>query len=259
MNGVVIIGSGNVAEAFARALPEHGIEVRQVFARNRVRGNAVAEIAGCGHTDDPSRIADADIYIVAVSDSAVETALAPLTLPASAVVAHTAGSRPLDAIPCRFARRAVLYPLQTFTAGRDVDFSHIPFFVEGSSAVVAEQIKSFARVLSDTVFEADSDRRAIVHMAGVFANNFVNHMYALGGGIVESAGLPFSTLAPLILETAYKAVDSGDPLSVQTGPAVRNDFKTRMRHLEMLADKAQLKSIYSMISQNIWEKTSRKK
>lgn len=259
MNGTVIIGSGNVAEAFARTLPEHGIEVRQVFARNRVRGNIVADIAGCGHTDDPARIAEAEIYIVTVSDSAIENVLAPLKLPAEAIVAHTAGSRPIDAIPDRFSRRAVLYPLQTFTAGREVDFSHIPFFIEASSAELAEQMKAFALKLSDTVFDADFERRSQIHLAGVFVCNFANYMYAIGHDIMQDAGLPFSTLAPLIGETARKAVDSGDPSSVQTGPAVRNDYKTRMRHLEMLADKAQLKSIYSMISQNIWEKTSRKK
>jgi len=259
MNSAVIIGSGNVAEAFARVLPLHGIEVRQIFARNEARGRELAALADCEPCCDPSGIAEADIYIVAVSDSAIESVLAPLNLPAEAVVAHTAGSRPIDAIPDRFSRRAVLYPLQTFTAGRKVDFSHIPFFIEASSAELVEQMKEFALRLSDTVFEADFEHRSLIHLAGVFVCNFANHLYAVGNDLMQAAGLPFSTLAPLIDETARKAVDSGDPASVQTGPAVRNDYKTRMHHLEQLDGRPQLKSIYSMISQNIWETTSRKK
>lgn len=259
MNSAVIIGSGNVAEAFARTLPAHGIEVRQIFARNGVRAAELAAMADCEPCCDPASIAAADIYIVAVSDSAIESVLAPLSLPAEAIVAHTAGSRPIDAIPDRFSRRAVLYPLQTFTAGREVDFAHIPFFIEASSDDLAGAMKAFALQLSDTVFEADFEQRSQIHLAGVFVCNFSNHMYAVGHDIMQAAGMPFSTLAPLIVETARKAIESGDPASVQTGPAVRNDYRTRMRHLEMLADKALLKSIYSMISQNIWEKISRKK
>ena len=37
--------------------------------------------------------------------------------------------------------------------------------------------------------------------------------------------LPFDVLKPLIAETAAKAVDSGDPHRVQTGPAVRGDLR----------------------------------
>ena len=115
-NSAVIIGSGNVAEAFARALPACGIEVRQIFARNAGRGEAVAALAGCGWTDDPAHLAAADIYITAVSDSSIGSVLDPLAVPATAVVVHTAGAQPVEAIPAHFARRGVLYPLQTFTA-----------------------------------------------------------------------------------------------------------------------------------------------
>ena len=33
-----------------------------------------------------------------------------------------------------------------------------------------------------------------MHLAAIFACNFVNHMYAVGEGIVRSAGLPFDVL-----------------------------------------------------------------
>ena len=38
----------------------------------------------------------------------------------------------IEALPARFDRRGVLYPLQTFTQGRSVDFAKIPLFVEGN-------------------------------------------------------------------------------------------------------------------------------
>ena len=52
--------------------------------------------------------------------------------------------------------------------------------------------------------------------------------------------------------TAAKAAASGDPASVQTGPAVRGDRATQERHCELLADDPELTTIYKLISEQIW-------
>ncbi len=172
-------------------------------------------------------------------------------------MAHTAGSVPLAAIPAKFARRAVFYPMQTFTKGREVDFSIIPVFLETASSDLRPELEEFARKLSGTVVWATSAQRVKVHLAAVFACNFANHMYAVGERIVRSAGLDFDVLKPLIAETAAKACDARSPLDVQTGPAVRNDFATKALHCDLLSFDLRLKNIYSTISQSIWE-TSKK-
>ncbi len=202
----MIIGSGNLAEALAQAVARSGLQLVQLFARNAARGEAVAALVGTQWTADPARLADADIYLISVSDKAVGEVATALPLPAGAVVAHTAGSVPLDALPAH-ARRAVFYPLQTFTKGRSVDFSQIP---SSSKPMTPPRpaLEAFARRLSHTVVWADSACRAKVHLAAVFACNFVNHMYAVGEGIVRSAGLPFDVLKPLLAETAAKALDA---------------------------------------------------
>ena len=192
------------------------------------------------------------------SDSAIESLLSSLPIPVDAVVAHTAGSQPLAAIPSRFANRAVIYPLQTFTAGRRVDFAEIPLFVEASSEELLREVKAFAAQLSRTVIEADSQMRSQAHLAGVVVCNFVNHLYAMGDGLVQRAGLSFATLAPLVAETARKAIESGDPSTVQTGPAKRNDRVTIERHLRMLEGETALQDIYEKLSQNIWKETSKR-
>lgn len=253
MKKVVIIGSGNLAEALARAVAGSDLELVQVFARNAGRARIVAEQASTAWSTQPERLARADIYLISVSDRAVAEVAETLPIPPTAVVAHTAGSVPIDALPAKFAGRAVFYPLQTFTRGREVDFREIPLFLETATEELRPRMEAFARKLSDTVLWADSERRAKIHLAGVFACNFANHMYAAGEGIVRDAGLDFEVLKPLIRETAAKALDASSPARVQTGPAVRNDLETRARHEGMLAGNALLKSIYSTISQSIWE------
>ena len=179
------------------------------------------------------------------------------SIPAEAAVVHTAGGIGIEALPARFNRRGVLYPLQTFTQGRSVDFAKIPLFVEGNDDSFTSELEAFARNLSRTVYRADSDRRVRLHLAAVFACNFVNHLYALGGEILHGTELPFDVLKPLIAETAAKAVDSGDPHRVQTGPAVRGDLPTLRRHEAALAHDPRLLRIYESLSQDIWE-TSKK-
>lgn len=256
MERVVIVGSGNLAEALAQAVAKSDLKLVQLFARNAERGQAVAALAATQWTADPARLAAADIYLVAVSDKAVAELAAALPFPAGAVVAHTAGSVPLEALPAH-TRRAVFYPLQTFTKGRAVDFSQIPLFLETDDAALRPQLEAFARSLSQHVVWADSACRAKVHLAAVFACNFANHMYAVGERIVRSAGLPFDVLKPLIAQTAAKALDAASPADVQTGPAVRHDAQTMERHAALLADEQQLENIYKIISNSIWE-TSKK-
>lgn len=258
LKSVVIIGSGNLAEALARALSASDLELRQIYARNEARGRAIAALTGAETASQPDALCPtADIYLIAVSDSAVGEVSRRLPIPAGAVVAHTAGSVPLDALPDRFGRRAVFYPMQTFTRGRAVDFREIPIFIEGSDADVQAAVEAFAGHLSRTVVQADTAQRGQVHLAAVFACNFANRMYALGERIVRRAGLDFDVLKPLIAETAAKACGSRSPADVQTGPAVRHDRPTLERHAALLADDADLQELYRHISKNIWE-TSRK-
>lgn len=254
---VVIVGSGNLAEALAQAVARSGLDLVQIFARNAERGPEVARLAGTEWTADPARLAEADIYLFSVSDRAVAELAAALPVPPGAVVAHTAGSVPLDALPRRFANRAVLYPLQTFTRGRAVDFRQIPVFIETSSGALHPAVEAFARRLSDRVVYADSERRARLHLAAVFACNFANAMYAAGDRILHDAGLDFGLLKPLIAETAAKACAAASPAGVQTGPAVRGDRTTQQRHTEMLADRPELKELYETISNYIWETSKR--
>ncbi len=253
----VIIGSGNLAEALASAIARSEAELVQIFARNPERGPEVARKAAAAWTSDPSELARADIYLLAVSDRAVAELAASLPLPEEAVVAHTAGCVPLEALPARFARRAVFYPLQTFTAGRAVDFGPIPVFLEASTPELLAEMEEFAGLLTRTVLRAGSAERARIHLAGVFACNFVNAMYAAGERMVGEAGLGFGVLKPIVAETAAKACAAAHPCEVQTGPAVRGDRATQERHAALLADDALLLETYRDISRYIWE-TSRK-
>ena len=257
LQNIIVVGSGNVAEAIALACKEcPTLNLRQVVARNRQRTEQIAEIVKCDICNDLEKAADADIYIIAVSDSAVEQVAHSLRRKAESIVVHTAGSIGMEALGGQ--QCGVLYPFQTFTKGRRVDFSQIPLFVEGSDPETTAQIEQLARKLSQRVWHATSECRRDIHLTGVLACNFVNALYAMAADhLMERQGLPFDVLRPLIEETARKAIDSTHPAMVQTGPAVRGDVAVSQRHQQMLSANERKQMIYKLLTEYIWE-TSKK-
>ncbi len=254
---VVVVGSGNVAEAIAVAVADSfALELQQVAARNEIRAEAVAQMAGCDWTSDMADVADADIYIIAVSDRAVEEVASKLHRAENSIVVHTAGSVEMDALGD--GNRGVLYPFQTFTAGRRVDFTAVPLFVEGSDEDTTQAIEYVANALSQRVYRATSKRRREIHLTGVFACNFVNALYSMAADLLaEREALPFDVLRPLIAETAAKAAEAMHPRQVQTGPAVRGDKAVAERHMAMLKEENE-QEIYKLLTEYIWQ-TSRKR
>ena len=250
---VVVVGSGNVAESLAQAIAEaEGLDLVQVFARNEERGRKVAALA---HTEwSNSELAEADLYLISVSDNAVDICAKTLHTPQSAVIAHTAGCCSIDAL-APHTHRAVFYPFQTFSVGRKVDFSKGYIFVEGATDHALEVVEKVAHALTQNVLPADTARRAVIHLSGVFACNFANAMYANAAEVLASAGLPFNIVAPVIEETAKKAVEVLNPAATQTGPARRGDTQTLDRHRAMLADRPRKREIYDKVSEDICERT----
>lgn len=249
---VVVIGSGNVAESLAQAIAEaEGLDLVQVFARNEERGRKVAELANTEWSN--TSLIEADLYLISVSDNAVEGRAKTLHIPQNAVVAHTAGCCSIDAL-APHTHRAVFYPFQTFSVGRKVNFAKGYIFLEGATDHALQTVKEVAHRLTSKVEMADSARRAVIHLSGVFACNFANAMYANAAEVLASAGLPFDIVAPVIEETAEKAVGVLNPAATQTGPARRGDTQTLERHRKMLADKPLTKEIYDKISEDICER-----
>lgn len=253
---VVVVGSGNVAEAIAVAVADAwALELRQVVARNAKRAETIAEMCRTEWSDDFEQVEAADFYIIAVSDRAVAEVAKQLRRPKDSILLHTAGSVEIKALG--EGQTGVLYPFQTFTVGRRVEFSDVPLFIEGCNFDVEARIEELAQTLSSRVYHASSSRRREIHLSGVMACNFVNALYAMAADhLAQSEALPFDVLRPLILETARKAVDAAHPRQVQTGPAVRGDREVAQRHQAMLGE-GQQQEVYKLLTDYIWQ-TSKK-
>ncbi len=242
---VVIIGAGNVAIHLSRAMVDSTrIRLVQIFSRSE--RNASSLPGSVPRTDDLGALAEADVYLVAVKDDAI-SALAPALKHLPGLVAHTSGTVSMDAL-AGVDRRAVFYPVQTFSKDRELDWKSIPLVLETSDPNDMGLLRSLAAELSDSIYVIDSAGRKKLHLAAVFANNFSNHMFRLSKEICLDNELSFDLLRPLILETASKVI-SMEPEAAQTGPARRKDRKVMSEQEDQLD--AEKKEIYSLLSDSI--------
>ena len=246
MTKVSIIGSGNVARHLIQAFQSNSkIELVQVFARNKKSLTHLLDSNSV--TSDYTQLQAADVYIIAVSDDAIAEISSQLPFENQLVV-HTSGTVPLTTLESK-NHRGVFYPLQTFSKDKAVNFKTIPICLEAENEKDLQTLNQIASTISDAVYQINSEQRKALHVAAVFVNNFVNHLYQMGSEICDNNNVPFDVLKPLIQETANKIV-SLSPKEAQTGPAKRNDIKTIEAHQQFLTDENQA-TIYKLLTQSI--------
>ncbi|MEC3878269.1 Rossmann-like and DUF2520 domain-containing protein [Parapedobacter sp. 10938] len=248
---IVLLGSGNVATHLGDALVQAGHRITQVYSPTEAHAQALADPLGAAAINHPTAIdVQADIYIIAVKDDVLATVAAQLPNTLRGTVVHTAGSVDMAVLAAHTANYGVLYPVQTFSKAKAVDFSTIPLAVEASGEAALARLEELAGSLSKRVFRCDSKQRLSLHTAAVFACNFTNHFYTIAADILNEHGLEFDLIRPLILETAQKVMEHA-PKDAQTGPAVRNDRHTMEKHLALLEANPALAKLYRLISERI--------
>jgi predicted short-subunit dehydrogenase-like oxidoreductase (DUF2520 family) len=242
---ISIIGFGNVAQHLASAFwADPDIELLQVFSRKETAPSLPFSAEMIHNLAD---LKEADLYIIAVSDSNVAEVSSQLPL-RDKLVAHTSGSLPLESLDSK-NRKAVFYPLQTFSKNKRVDFRDVPLCLEAQNATDYGLLEKVASTISRSVYKIDSIQRKAIHVSAVFVGNFTNHLYKIGKDICDEHAIPFDILKPLIAETAAK-IKTLSPEQAQTGPAIRNDQNTLALQLDFLSGTNQ-KNIYQLLTQSI--------
>ena len=180
---IVLIGRGRLATNLERALLAAGHEVASINSRT---------------LEGLSR--EADIFIIAVKDSALQDVVREATKGREdQLFVHTAGSMSLNVFEGSTTRYGVFYPMQTFSKEHQADFSVIPFFLEANGSEALATLHALASSISGSVYELTTEERKQLHLAAVFACNFANHCYDMAATLLERNGLSFTVLLPLLI------------------------------------------------------------
>ncbi|MGV8947121.1 MAG: Rossmann-like and DUF2520 domain-containing protein [Lutibacter sp.] len=243
---IILLGGGNVAYHLTNSLLKNKeVQVVQVYNRSIEKINCFKNSTLI--TNNLSELKEADIYILAVSDNAIAELSSALSLKNKLVV-HTSGSMAMEELKSN-SNKGVFYLLQTFSKEREINFSTLPICIEAETKKDLQLLETLAKSISKNVYHINSIQRKSLHIAAVFVNNFVNHLYHIGQEICDENKVPFEILLPLIKETADK-ITTLTPFEAQTGPAKRNDTKTIEKHKTMLNKNQQ--KIYTLLTESIY-------
>ncbi|MFC2114470.1 Rossmann-like and DUF2520 domain-containing protein [Bacteroidota bacterium] len=247
---ISIIGAGCVANFFAKELYGLGYEILEIISRTEERAGELAKschaklnIDGFDHMDQ-----SADLYILSVKDDAIMELRKKIKLKDQLIV-HTSGTVSSEVLKKTSSNFGILYPLQSFSKDYTVSFADVPLFVSANQPDDEERLFSFARKLNPNVMRISDEKRAVLHLAAVFASNFPNYLLKLSKEILEDDDIDFKLLQPLVRVSMEKAFISG-PEKSQTGPARRGDCSITDKHQLMLKNES-WKKLYALMSEMI--------
>jgi len=255
MAKITFMGSGKTATALGRAMSLAGHEFMQVWSRTETGANDLAKKLCASATTDLNKINnDADIYLIAVKDDAIEEVAGKLNI-GNKIIAHTSGIKSKDLLKSASPDYGVFYPFISMTKEVATDFKTALVMIEGSNERTANALTILAQSISGNVKMVEEKQRQSLHLAAVFAHNFTNHIYIAAEKILADQGLNFNELRPLI--AAHIAnVQHLSPSTLQTGPAIRHDETTIDAHLQLLGSNNDLKQLYLTMTEAIqqWHK-----
>lgn len=247
---ITILGSGNVATHFAKAFRNVGHEILQVWSRNNEHAQLLADTVKAQAVASIDKFSqEADICIVAISDDALFEIPQKLHFN-NTIVLHTSGSVALQVLEGSSPHIGVLWSPQTYIREAEMDYTQLPFCVEGNDNHSTQSIMNLAQSVSPNVYSLNSVQRKWAHLSAVMVNNFGNALNASAQQLMSKHEIPFELLLPIIDETARKA-HLGNLRQQQTGPAIRHDKKTLDAHRKQLETEPQLLELYNLMTRLI--------
>jgi len=254
---ISFIGSGNVATHLATALNKiSGVSILQIISKDKSHAKNLAMQVKADFSDELSRLKNNfDLLIFSVSDDALYEILKNIEIPDNRILCHTAGSVPSTIFENVTRKYGVIYPLQTFSKNKTVDWKDVPILLTASDEATEKRLSHLTKQLSRNNLVITDEQRFAIHVAAVFACNFANAAMTISQQLCDENNLDFSLLHPLIKETFDKAMRNG-PKHSQTGPAKRGDEGVMQKHLEFLRDKPREQQIYELVSAYISDRYS---
>ncbi|KXK21359.1 MAG: DUF2520 domain-containing protein [Saprospiraceae bacterium] len=253
-NRIQIVGTGNIAFHVASGLAkQQTVHAIRINARSETHHDLFMSISPkiefCINEKPDFTY---PFTIIAVSDDAIgKVAEAWSGYPH--LIVHTAGSVPIDVLKkAGINNFGALYPLQTFSINRKINWKKIPIFINANNEENLNKIYSVARLLSPNIIPITDSNRLALHIGAVIANNFTNHLFAIADKWLVSNDLKFEYLLPLIRETVDK-LEEMSPFDAQTGPAKRNDRRVINKHMGQLEGDQDLKELYLRLTESIFK------
>ncbi|MBK7538361.1 MAG: DUF2520 domain-containing protein [Myxococcales bacterium] len=240
-----VIGAGPVATALAGSLRRAGVPVLGLWARRPEAARAAARTAGVAgfSSAPPDLILEADVVVVAVSDSAIAEVAAKVCgtglITRRHVLLHCSGAvaagEVLGGVAAQVGGVGTLHPLRAIS-DPSLNLRGTVFGVEGDPVAV-DQARYLVERLGGVALSLEREQMAAYHAAAAMASNFVVTLVDAAARALAATGMPMeqatAALVPLAQGALTNVAEQGAAQGL-TGPIRRGDFTTVQRHLEAL-------------------------
>lgn len=265
---VLIIGAGQVGRGLFRAFRASGVDVLGLHGR---RPSAWTTSSGAL----PSSIANANTVIVAVRDDQIDGALSELIaergaagrgrIASGTVILHTSGGAEPELI-----RRLQEIGLSGGTFHPLVPFANperAPELLKRAWIGIDgdDQARATSRRLAGHVgartLDIPAGGKSVYHAAAVMSSNFPVVLASLASDLLRGLGIPERSAQQAVhslMEGAVSNIADTAPLDALTGPVVRGDADTVMRHLAALRGDPEARAVYKRLSLAALEMAARR-
>jgi predicted short-subunit dehydrogenase-like oxidoreductase (DUF2520 family) len=232
-----IIGGGRAAWAFGSTWRRVGWPLTGMATRAE---SATAKHLGVKRRSIAELASDAELILIAVTDSAIEEVAASIP-PTNAVIFHPSGA--LTAVRGGFS----LHPLRSLPpVGEPSDLAGTLLVFEGAHREIATDIADSAGA---RFAEIRPEQKVLYHAAAVFGSNYVAALLDIAAELIGIAHAR-DDLARLA-ESAIQNWKRHPGSERFTGPAARGDLQVLARHIAALHDDPQVAEIYRLLAERI--------
>jgi len=255
---VFIIGAGQVGRGLFRAFKASGV---QVLGLHGHRSSPWTTSTG----PLPIAISNANSIIVAVRDDQIDDALSEVIsergsgargrIASGTVVVHTSGGAEPELIS-RLSEVGLsggtFHPLVPFAnPDRASELLKRAWIgIDGDDQARATSRRLAGHVGARTL-DIPAGGKSVYHAAAVMSSNFPVVLAAVAGEMLASLGIPERSAQQAVhslMEGAVSNMSDTPPAEALTGPVVRGETETIMRHLSALRSDAEARAVYKRMS-----------
>ena len=255
---VFIVGAGQVGRGLYKALRNSRIDVLGLHGR---RPSAWTTSSGAL----PPAVANANAIVVAVRDDQIDDAVAGLInerqqgsrglIASGTVVVHTSGGAEPELIPrlSEFGMSGgTFHPLIPFANPDRVPelLKHAWIGIDGDDPARATS-RRLAGHLGARTLDIPAGGKSMYHAAAVMSSNFPVVLAAIASDVLTSLGIPERSAEHAVhglMEAAVTNLTDSSPAEALTGPVVRGETETVIRHLTALRANADARAVYKRLS-----------
>ena len=255
---VFIVGAGQVGRGLYRAFRGSGVEVLGLHGR---RHTAWTTSTG----SIPSSISDANTIVVAVRDHQIDDVISELLdldrvnhkprLATGTVVLHTSGSAEPELVPALSERGlggGTFHPLIPFgNPERVPDLLKKAWVGIDGDDLARSASRRIAGHIGSRTLEIPAGGKSLYHAAAVMSSNFPVVLAGIASELFMALGVPERSAQQAVqglMDAAVSNLSDHSPKDALTGPVVRGETDTLMRHLGALRQDADARAVYKRLS-----------